>query len=113
MDLKQIGVALQVADKAGPELKKLKTVAQNIEGIFLKDLIAQMRKSVKQVKIGQSSGGEIYQDMMDQAFADAGSKSGNFGIGKILYTKFSKEVMAEAATAAARKATEAAIKPQD
>jgi len=112
MNLTQIGTAINIGAEAGPQLKKLKGVASNVEAIFLKDLMAQMRKGVNQVNFGQNFGGDIYQDMMDQSFAEAGAKSGSFGIGKILYSQFSKEVMNQAAADVARKATEAKTNTQ-
>ncbi len=96
MNLSDIGIGVQVAQQAAPRLAKLKKVASNIEAVFLKDLLAEMRKSVKKVNLGQSYGGDMFQDMMDQQMADSASKSSSFGIGKVIYQQFSKDFMRQA-----------------
>lgn len=97
MNLSQVGAGIEIAKEAAPKLAKLKGVANNIEAVFLKQLISEMRKGVKKVSLGQSYGGDMFQDMMDQQLADSASKSGNFGIGKIIYQQFSKDVLRQAA----------------
>lgn len=99
MNFEAISQGVKLAARAEPKLAKLKQASSQIEAIFLKDLMTEMRKGVNKVKWGKGFGDEIYQDMLDQQFADSASKSGSFGIGKVLYSQFSKEVIRqEAAT---------------
>jgi Rod binding domain-containing protein len=80
---------LQAAATAAPAAAKLKKASQDIEGIFVKDLLAAMRRTAKHRSFGQGSGmgEEMYQDIFDQAIADSSAKSGNLGIGKTIYSQ--------------------------
>ncbi len=97
MNLSDIGTGLKIASQVTPKLAKLKDAANNIEAVFVKDLLKEMRKGVNKVSLGKSYGGEIYQDMLDEKLAESASKSGSFGIGTILYRQFSKDVMRQEA----------------
>ena len=95
--LQGIGHAQQLAQAVSPRLDKLKEAARGIEAIFLKDLLSQMRKSVHHVSLGKSYGGEMFDDLLDQAVAESATKKGDFGIAKNLYQQFSREVLREEA----------------
>lgn len=109
MNLSGIGIDLAAAAGAAPKLAKLRTAANQVEAVFLKDLLTEMQKGVQKVSFGQSYGSDIYQDMMNQTLADAASKSGSFGIGKILYQQFSKDVMQQEAARVIAQAKEAQV----
>ena len=65
------------------------------EAVFAKKLLGEMRKGIKQVNLGgNSSGSEMYKDMMDQAVADSVSASGSLGIGKLLYKEYAPKMIA-------------------
>ncbi len=86
-----------VAQKAEPELAKLKKATDGFEAIFLKKLFSQMRASVKETQFGDSFGKEIYNDMFDEALANAASKSQSLGMGDLLYKQFAPKVIAQVA----------------
>ena len=84
------------ADKASPEVKakltKLKKACQDLEAVFLKDLLTVMRRSIPKSQFGNAPGAGIYEDMFDQAIAESASKSGSFGIGEMLYKKMAPAI---------------------
>lgn len=79
--------------QAGPKLQKLRRAVQDVEAVFLKDLIGAMRRSVPKSDVGQSFGNGIYTDMFDQAMAQDLSRSGSMGIANVLYRRLSKAVL--------------------
>lgn len=100
-----IAKSMNLADGAKPELAKLKKATDGFETMFVKKLLTEMRKGVKEVSFGDSTGSEVYQDLMDQAVAESVSKGGSLGIGKILYKQFAPQIIAQAqAHGAARQA---------
>lgn len=79
---------------AGPKLAELKKATEGFESIFLKKLFSQMRSSVHETSTGGDNfGKEIYNDMFDEAFANAASKSNSLGMGDMLYRQFSPRVV--------------------
>ena len=84
---------VQAAAIAAPELEKLKKAANDFESIFLKKLFSQMRSSVKETQFGQGYGKEIYNDMFDEALANAASKSHALGMGEMLYKQFAPRLI--------------------
>jgi Rod binding domain-containing protein len=94
IDLNQVAGAAHLAEKVAPKLQELKKATQSFEAVFLKKLFATMREGVKHVKIGDSQGEEIYNDMFDQALAESATKSGSYGIGDMLYKSFAPKVAA-------------------
>ena len=85
---------------------KLKKATQDIEAIFVKDLLAAMRRTAKHQSLGSGLGGEMYQDIFDQAIADASAKQGNLGISKTIYKQMApvaiRNALRTAAVSAAR-----------
>lgn len=93
-----IGKAVQTAALAkelSPKLSELKRATDGFETIFVKNLLSQMRKGIKEVSFGENPGGDIYQDMADQAFAESLSSTGMLGMGKMLYGSFAPKLLAE------------------
>lgn len=93
-----IGKAVQIAALAHelePQLNQLKKATDGFETIFVKNLLAQMRKGMKQISFGENPGGDIYQDMADQAFAESLSSRGVLGMGRMLYRDFAPKMLAE------------------
>lgn len=114
MNLIETAKSMAVASAVAPKLEKLKKAAQDVEAVFLKDLIAEMQKGMKKTTFGDSTGSEIYQDMFNDTLAQAASKAGNFGIGKVLYRQFAKDVVRQEAARlkmAAMEATPSAGNP--
>jgi peptidoglycan hydrolase FlgJ len=80
---------------AKPELERLKKASQDVEAIFLKDLLGSMRRGMTSAE-SESSGLGMYKDMMDQAVATSLSKKGAMGISRMLFKDMSKTVVLEA-----------------
>lgn len=96
-----LNVVTQTADlvrRAKPQLDRLQRAAKQTEGIFLKDLVKEMRKSLSKDEFGQSYGGQVTQDLFNQTLADTVAKSGDFGVAKNLYRQFSKDVLGQEST---------------
>jgi flagellar protein FlgJ len=100
------------ATDAAAQLEKLKKAAQDVEAVFLKDLLAVMRRSVPKSEIGGSMGAEMYQDMLDQALAESVASQGSFGIGRMLYRQLAPAVGRDAFVQALR-ARDAAPSPMN
>ena len=94
------GRAIQAAD---PKLKQLKKASQDLEAHFFKQLLQTMHKGMKETHFGTSEGSEIYQDMQDEAYANAMAQTGGLGIAKMVFHATSKPVLQEAFTQLARK----------
>ena len=94
--LNQILKTADIARQAGPKLQQLKKATEGIEGLFMKDLLASMRRGTPKGGLMGEDGtaSKIYKDMFDQTMADNLSKSGALGIGKVLYRQLSKQVLA-------------------
>jgi Rod binding domain-containing protein len=82
-------------DKISPELNKLRRTTQQVEAVFLKELLGEMRKAAPDDDLANVTGSDIYQDMSDQAFADSASKSDSLGIAKLLYDRLAPTVVAQ------------------
>ncbi|MBS1717597.1 MAG: rod-binding protein [Armatimonadetes bacterium] len=91
-----IAQAATIASAAGNDLKKLRGATQNIEAMFLKNMLAEMRKGKHPDLFGKSFGGDIYKDMMDQTMAENASKSSQLGIGDVLYKQFARDILRQA-----------------
>lgn len=85
MNSLKIGQIAAAAAKAAPAAAKLKKATQEIEAIFVKDLMAAMRRTAKHKSLGNSLGGDMYQDMFDQAVSDSASKTGTLGIAQTIF----------------------------
>lgn len=74
------------------KLKKLDDTSRQVESLFLKDLIGQMRKGMAQAP-NTGPMGAFAQDMMDQQLADSMGKSGGIGLAKMLYKNLSEALL--------------------
>jgi Rod binding domain-containing protein len=102
IDIQSIGRSIQVAEKSEAELGKLKKATDGFEAIFLKKLFSQMRSSVKETQFGQTFGKEIYNDMFDEAMANAAAKSKSLGLGDMLYEQFAPRIRQQIARSQGR-----------
>lgn len=85
-DLEKIG------EEKSRELLKLQKASQDFEAIFVKGLLAQMRKS----SFAEDSGpmADIAKDMMDQAVAESVSRSGgSIGIAKTIFVDMAQRII--------------------
>ena len=78
--------------EAAPKLEALKKATQGVEAIFMKDLLSAMQKGIHKSTL---PGGEIYQDLFNQAVADSAGKRGALGIANLLYRQLSPKVIGE------------------
>lgn len=102
-----LGIALQAA----PTVAKLKKATSDLEGVFVKDLIGVMRRSIPKASLGQGYGTEIYDDLFNQAIADSVSKSGTFGFGSMLFRQLSPNAFAQEVQRLAREAADSQPNP--
>jgi len=91
-----------MAPTRSPELDRLKRATQQVEAIFIKDLLAQMRRGFAGQK-DKDPMGEMARDMMDQAVADDFSRTGSLGIGKLLYKNLAEAYQRQEAAKEAAK----------
>src|SRR5262245_54083390 len=68
---------------------KLKQATQDFEAIFVGMMLKEMRKTMTSDNplFGNSSQAKYYQEMMDDAVAHQISRTGQFGLGNLLYKK--------------------------
>jgi flagellar protein FlgJ len=83
----QIGKLIGTAAQVAPTAARLEKATQDLEAIFIKDLLGAMRKTVSRNPIGSTMGGEVYQDLFDQAIAESASRTGTLGFGKTIYAQ--------------------------
>ena len=72
------------------------------------EFLAEMQKGHTKTMFGKGAGSEIYQDMFNDTLSRSVSKSGSFGIGKVLYKQFAKGVLRQEAAHLKLAAREAA-----
>ncbi|MDN5323922.1 MAG: peptidoglycan hydrolase FlgJ [Clostridia bacterium] len=66
--------------------KKLKEACQQFESIFINHMISRMRATIPEGGLfGKSQGEEIFQDMLDEKYAEKISEAGGIGLAEILY----------------------------
>ena len=79
---------------AAPELQKLKKASEQVEAIFVRDLLAAMRRGGGD-SFGKGFGATVYRDMFDQAMSETLSSRGAFGIGDLLFKHMGKGVVGQ------------------
>lgn len=78
-----------LSERAAKELGKLKEATQNIEGIFVKDLLKQM---LPKGFGGEGQMGDFARDNFMNAIADVASKNGGFGLAKMLNANIANSI---------------------
>jgi flagellar protein FlgJ len=79
------------------ELRELKKATQQVEAIFLKHLVSEMRKGASDGMLGKGFEAQIYADMFDAGVAEAMSKGRGIGIGDLLYRRMEETALARVA----------------
>ena len=93
-----VGDAFKVAQIAKPQLDKLNKATKQVEAIFLKDLLGQMRKNTfGKGLFGNTPGASMYEDMLNDAIAQSAAETGSFGVAKSLNQQFKRDVIRAAA----------------
>lgn len=83
--------------QAEQDEKKLMESCQEIEALFIHQMLRQMRASVPQGGlINESSATKIYQEMLDEEYSKLMAKSQNrMGIADVLYKQLKQNLSAE------------------
>lgn len=85
-----------VLDKVQSEQddKKLREACQDMEAIFVNQLLKQMRATVpKSSLVDESMGSSIYKEMLDTEYSTMISKSPqNFGLADMLYKQLKRDI---------------------
>ncbi len=100
MNATQISKLMGTAARAAAPAAKLKKATQEIEAIFVKDLMAAMRRTAKHESLGNSLGGEMVQDMFDQALSEGAAKTGTLGIAQTIFRQMAPQAIRAALIAA-------------
>lgn len=79
--------------KKQQEDARLKDAVQQYEQVFLKQLFAEMRKTIPKTNLlgGHSKEQEMFEDMLDEERAKAWSSSGGIGLASIMYEQLKKQ----------------------
>ena len=82
----------QVREAYTRQRDKLKKATQDFEAVFLTQMLKQAHKSMQGdgSLFGNSSEAKFYGEMRDEMMAEHLSKTGQFGIGSLLYKKLEK-----------------------
>lgn len=78
----------QVLDKArrADDEKRLKESCQEMESVFLNQVLSVMRSTVPaNPLLGRSQAEEIFQSMLDQELTKSAAKTGTIGLAEILF----------------------------
>ncbi len=80
--------------KALSEEQKVAELSRQFEGVLLRQILGQARKTVFHSKTDEDSASSaIYQDMVTTQLAESISKSGSFGLARSLQTQLSRQVL--------------------
>ncbi len=82
----------QVREGYTRQRDKLKKATQDFESVFLTQMLKQAHKSMQGegALFGSSSEAKFYGEMRDEMLAQHLSKTGQFGIGNLLYKRLEK-----------------------
>lgn len=76
------------------ELKKLKKACDGMESSFLRQMLAEMRKTTSETSLGgDDTGADTYRDMFDGALADRLASRGTLGISNKVFHAIAGQVL--------------------
>ncbi|MFZ3171021.1 MAG: rod-binding protein [Carboxydocellales bacterium] len=82
--------ALEKAASSGED-QKLREACQQMESLFIYQLMERMRAAVPRNDLwGDSAGVQIFQGMLDEEYAKNMSKAGGIGLGQMLYDQLKR-----------------------
>ncbi len=86
-----------------PEREKLAEVSKQFEAIFVRQMLAEARKSHfgGQDLLG-GQGMDTFRQMQDERFADIAAQRGSFGLAKMIEAQLARQIGAGASTSSAR-----------
>lgn len=74
--------------------QKLKEVCQQLESVFVHQMLSQMRNAIPSEGYLQPNQGEkIFQDMLDQEYAQKISQAGGIGLADIVYRQLTEKTL--------------------
>ncbi len=85
--------------------EKLSSVAKQFESIFIRQMLAEARKTSFGESMLGGQGMDTFRQMQDDRFADIASDTGAFGLGKMIEAHLARTVGSQDATAATDPAT--------
>jgi flagellar protein FlgJ len=94
--------ALRSDPEVKKELGRLKKASQDIEAIFLKQLVGEMRKTATKGLFGDSLESQMYADFLDEAVAIAMSRGRGVGMSNQIYRSMEEPVLQRFAAKTAR-----------
>lgn len=75
-------------------VKRLKELSQEFESFFVGKMLKNMRSTIKKSEMFHGGMGEdVFQEMLDETYAENASKNGGFGIGEMLFDEFKKTII--------------------
>ena len=76
------------------ELTKLKKACDGMESSFLRQMLAEMRKTITEAKPeGDDTGSDTYKSMFDGALADRLAERGTLGISNKVFHAMARQVL--------------------
>lgn len=74
----------------GTDAERLRTVAEDFEAIFIKQMLESMRSTLNPENrlVDTGMAGEIYEDMLYDEYAQTMSKSGGFGLADMIVNQY-------------------------
>jgi len=95
------------------DAKKLHEVAQQFEAIFVRQMLAEARKSNMGDTLFSGQGTDTFREMQEQTIAAATTKSGGLGFAKMIEKQLTAQMARTNAAATAAAATSAATAKKD
>lgn len=78
--------AREVSSAASFDAAKARRVSRDFEAIFLRQLVREMAATTMDGPFGQSSAGQMYRGMFNDALADVMAESGGVGLADAVYS---------------------------
>jgi Rod binding domain-containing protein len=89
--------AIRQTPEAKKQLHRLDKATRDVEAVFMKLLIGEMRKTGMQGMLGHGMEAQMYSDFLDGAVAGEIAGKGGVGIGKLLYDRMSNALLRQMA----------------
>lgn len=83
------------------ELGRLQEASEKLEAVMVKQMLAQMRRSVPQSPLDGPMG-DLAKDMLDQAMSEHLAQTGSVGIATMLFDQLSQRLLQQEAARAAQ-----------
>lgn len=101
--------AAKQTPEAHKELARLDKATKDIESIFLKMMISQMRKAGGQGLLGKGFEAQMYSDFLDQSVAQEIASGGGVGIARLLYQRMEETLLRRLAASEIKNSADMAV----